>query len=253
MTDVSFHSFEQPIRAVVIGATGGIGAAFVAHLAQHEAVESIIALSRSEFTYEGDGQEKLSTHSIDITDEASIQNAAAYVADSMTPNLIITSVGILHNDEGLAPEKALKELSAAHFKKNFAINVIGPSLVLKHFTPLLPRNERSVVATLSARVGSISDNQIGGWHAYRASKAAMNMMTKGAAIEVARKFKQACIIGLHPGTVDTNLSKPFQSNVADKKLFTSEFSAASLLNVIDAVSPQNSGSLFAWDGKVIPF
>ena len=158
--------------------------------------------------------------------------------------------GILH-DEGLTPEKSLRDLSAEKFQRIFEVNTVTPALIAKHFLPKLNREQTSIFAALSARVGSISDNQLGGWYAYRASKAALNMIIKNAAIEIGRRNKQAIIVGLHPGTVDSNLSKPFQGNVADGKLFTPEYSAEKLLDVLENLSPEQTGKCFAWDGQEI--
>lgn len=135
----------------------------------------------------------------------------------------------------------------------YAINAIGPALIAKHMLPLLPRARKSVFAALSARVGSIADNRLGGWHGYRASKAALNQLIRTCAIEMAIKNKRAICVTLHPGTVDTRLSQPFQSGLAPERLFTPEVSAARLLDVIDALTPAHSGQLFAWDGQPIPF
>jgi NAD(P)-dependent dehydrogenase (short-subunit alcohol dehydrogenase family) len=123
---------------------------------------------------------------------------------------------------------------------------------MKHFAPLMPRDRRAAFAALSARVGSIGDNRLGGWHSYRASKAALNMLLRNLAVELARSHPQAVVAGLHPGTVDTGLSRPFQKGVADGKLFTPEFSAASLMAVLDGLTPADSGGFFAWDGVRIP-
>ena len=134
----------------------------------------------------------------------------------------------------------------------FAVNTIGPALVLKHFAPLLPRTGRSVIALLSARVGSISDNRLGGWYGYRASKAALNQLVRTASIEVARSRRDAVIVGLHPGTVETPLSAPFRGNVSPGKLFTPRVSAAHLLTAIEGLTPADSGKCFAWDGSEVP-
>ena len=123
----------------------------------------------------------------------------------------------------------------------------------KHFIPLLRKQQKSVLAALSARVGSISDNNLGGWYSYRASKSALNMLLKTTSIEVARRNKTASVIGLHPGTVDTGLSKPFQANVKPEKLFTPEFAAECILKNIDKATAETSGSVFAWDGSPIPY
>ena len=140
----------------------------------------------------------------------------------------------------------------ASFERVFRVNSFGPALVAKHFIPIMPRKRRGVLAMLSARVGSISDNQIGGWHAYRASKAALNMLVRNYAIEQRRRNEQFIAVSLHPGTVDTGLSKPFQSNVPGDKLFTPDQSAAYLLDVIENLSPEHSGKAFDWAGIEIP-
>jgi NAD(P)-dependent dehydrogenase (short-subunit alcohol dehydrogenase family) len=133
----------------------------------------------------------------------------------------------------------------------FAVNAIGPALVAKHFVPLLPNEDRCVFAALSARVGSITDNRLGGWYGYRASKAALNMLIKTLAIELARTRPEAICVALHPGTVDTGLSKPFQKGVASDRLFSTDSTAAQLLEVIERLEPDQSGRCFAWDGAEI--
>jgi NAD(P)-dependent dehydrogenase (short-subunit alcohol dehydrogenase family) len=135
----------------------------------------------------------------------------------------------------------------------FRLNTIGPALVAKHFLPLLAKDRKSVFAAISARVGSIEDNHLGGWYAYRASKAALNMVIKTLSIELARRNTNALCVGLHPGTVDTPLSTPFQSGVPEAKLFSAARSARHLLTVLDNLTPENSGCLYAWDGSQIPF
>jgi len=137
-------------------------------------------------------------------------------------------------------------------ERSYRINAIGPALVAKHFLPLLTRERKAMFAALSARVGSIEDNQLGGWHAYRASKAALNMLLKTLSIELARQNPTAICVGLHPGTVDTRLSGPFQRGVPEGKLFSPQKSARHLLNVLDTLSPEQSGQIFAWDGQRIP-
>ena len=187
---------------------------------------------------------------IDYTDEASIEAAAALASKDSPLDIVMVATGLLHDGE-LMPEKSLKELSAEKFQRLFNVNTILPALIAKHFLPKLNRDHRSLFAVLSARVGSISDNQLGGWYAYRTSKAALNMIIKNAAIEMSRRNKQAIIVGLHPGTVDSNLSQPFQGNIADGKLFTPAFSAIKMLAVLESLTPGDSGRCFAWDGKEI--
>lgn len=238
------QTFEKPIRAAIIGASGGIGSALTHKLAEAENVEKIYAFSRSNPAWDNP---KITASAIDITDESTIEKAAQSVDGPL--HLILVTTGLLHADT-LSPEKALKELEIENFQKSFAVNTFGPALVAKHFLPLIPKEERSVFAAMSARVGSISDNKIGGWYAYRAAKTALNMLLKTTAIEIGRRYKQAAIIGLHPGTVDTALSKPFQ-NFVQHEIFTPDQAADYLLQVIDKTQPQDTGKIFAWDGEEI--
>lgn len=165
-------------------------------------------------------------------------------------DLVIVATGLLH-DDAKGPEKALTDLDPTWLARTFAINAIGPAIVAKHFLPLLPADRRAVFAVLSARVGSIGDNKLGGWYGYRASKAALNMFVRTASIELARTRPRGIIVGLHPGTVDTQLSKPFQRNVAPGKLFTPATAAAHLLDVIDALKRPDSGNCLDWSGETI--
>ena len=223
--------------AVVIGASGGIGAAMVRRLEASGRFAVVHALSRS-------GTE------LDLADEASIVAAAARVGQGPAPTLVFIATGVLHH--GFEPERSWRALQADHLLRDFRVNAVGPALVARHFLPLLPRDRRAVFAALSARVGSIGDNRLGGWHSYRASKAALNMILRNLAIELARTHPQAVVAGLHPGTVDTGLSEPFQKGVKPEKLFTAESSAERLLAVMDALTPADSGRVFAWDGQPIP-
>lgn len=163
---------------------------------------------------------------------------------------MIVASGILQGGNA-APEKSWRALSADGLACYFAVNAAGPALVAKHFLPLLPREGRSVFAALSARVGSIGDNRLGGWYGYRASKAALNMLVKTLAIELARTRRQAICVALHPGTVNTGLSAAFQHGVAPEKLFAPQRSAGHLLDVIANLTPADSGGCFAWDGSRI--
>ena len=236
------------MRAVIIGASGGIGAALVGQLASRADCEQVYALSRKPAA----DSDKVRALRIDFDQEDSIAAAASEVGNEGAPDLVIVSTGILSDDTGLMPEKSYRQQSSEAFEKVFQINTIGPALIAKHFLPIMPRKQRAVFAALSARVGSISDNRIGGWHAYRASKAALNMLIKNYAIEQARRNEAFIAVGLHPGTVDTGLSKPFQSGVPDKQLFSAEQSAAYLLTVIDGLTPSDSGKVFDWAGKEVP-
>ena len=187
---------------------------------------------------------------INYQDETSIEESALVASKDKPIDMVIIATGILHEGK-LMPEKSLKDLSAEKLQRLFEVNTIVPLLIAKHFLPKLSRETRSIFATLSARVGSISDNQLGGWYSYRASKAALNMIIKNIAIEISRFNKKAIIVGLHPGTVDSNLSKPFQGNVPYGKLFTPEYSTQKLLEVLTSLTSKQSGKCFAWDGKEI--
>lgn len=226
--------------AVVIGASGGIGAAIAEAIAEEAAFDVVHCFARR---FDG-------PHRLDITDEASIAAAAATVSAGPPPELIIVATGKLHDGER-GPEKALKELDADWLAQILAVNAIGPALVAKHFLPLMPKAGRTIFAALSARVGSISDNRMGGWHGYRASKAALNQLIRTSAIEEKRRNPSSIVVALHPGTVDTPLSKPFQGNVRPGQLFTPDRAAVQLLDVIDGLKPPDSGKLFAWDGAEV--
>jgi len=227
--------------AVIFGANGGIGSAVVDALEKDSRFDQIIRLSRS-----GHGPVP-----VDLTSEASIKDAAAWMtANAIRPSLIFVATGLLHDDQR-GPEKSLRQLDSDWLLKNYQVNAVGPALVAKYFLPLMDRKGISRFAALSARVGSISDNRLGGWYGYRASKAALNMMIRNLAIEWSRKNDRSIIVALHPGTVDTALSEPFQGNVPPEKLFDSSRAARQLLDVLDALNPADSGKVFAWDGSEI--
>lgn len=231
--------------AMVIGANGGIGAALVAGLAASGQYDRVIAAARSVPTGLPNG---VDYQPIDIADPASIEAAAAH-SDAPLARVIVAT-GLLHDQRG-GPERSLRDLDADRLAHLFAINTIGPALALKHFAPLLSRDMPAAIACISARVGSISDNRLGGWYGYRASKAALNQIVRTAAIELARSRPQAVCVALHPGTVDTGLSKPFQRGVPAEKLFTAAYSAERLLAVLDGLTPAQTGRIFAWDGSEI--
>jgi NAD(P)-dependent dehydrogenase (short-subunit alcohol dehydrogenase family) len=227
--------------AVVIGATGGIGQALTAQLRTDARFAHTLALSRQ--------VAGPSSIPIDITDEASIEAAARAVAAFDVPlRLVIVACGFLHG-HGHTPEKALRQLNAAHLQHAFAVNVIGPALVMKHFLPLLAPQGKSAFAALSARVGSIADNSLGGWYSYRTCKAALNQMLHTAAIELKRSRPHALCVALHPGTVDTGLSSPFAKTGLEVQ--TPAQSAQRLLAVLDDLSPDASGGFFDQMGRVV--
>lgn len=187
----------------------------------------------------------------DLTDEDSIARAVeAMRADP--PEWVIVATGVLTLPDGTGPERTLKRLDPSAMAEVLSLNTIGPALIAKHILPLMPRDRRFVFAALSARVGSISDNGLGGWHSYRASKAALNMLLKNFALEMARTHKQGVIAGLHPGTVDSALSEPFHSNLPDGQLTEPSEAAANLIEVLSNLTPEDSGAVFDFAGKRVP-
>ncbi|MBX7531334.1 SDR family NAD(P)-dependent oxidoreductase [Qipengyuania sp. 1XM1-15A] len=225
-------------RAVVVGASGGIGATLADLLEQGGA--EVHRLSRS----------VLGEAHLDLEDEQSIADAATRIGAAGDVDLVLVATGFLHEGKS-GPEKDWRQIDPAMLARNFAINATGPALVAKHFLPLLPDEGRAGFAALAARVGSIGDNRLGGWYSYRASKAALVMLIRTLSVELARKKPDAFCAALHPGTVDTALSKPFQRNVPEGKLFTPEYSAERLLAVLENLGPEQSGRQFAWDGEEI--
>jgi len=258
MTDIPLTRFEGPVNVMVQGASRGIGAALCAALGASPSVAHVVATSREPDESEAlaavrrDIGDRLLAVPLDVTSEPSIQTAARAVADRLeTLSLIINCAGLLHDSEWLQPERRLSEVAPDALQRSFAVNALGPLLVAKHFAGLLPRRERAVFASLSARVGSIGDNRLGGWYAYRASKAAQNMLTKNLSIELPRRHRGTLVVALHPGTVDTGLSAPFQSRVPDEQLFDAPRAARQLLEVIDGLTMDDNGGFFAWDGQPI--
>ncbi len=248
---ILLDSFGTGLNAAIVGARDGIGGALADALESSPAVQQVFRLSRSRPT--PDRQDGSWLH-LDLEDEATIADAAASVkARAGSIHLLIVATGLLHDDQGLRPEKTWRAITGPAMEAAFRINATGPALVAKHFLPLLAKERKAVFAALSARVGSLEDNQLGGWYAYRASKAALNMLIKSLSIELARVNPTALCVGLHPGTVDTALSKPFQSGVPQAKLFSPEQSARYLLAVLDGLTSEGTGRQYAWDGQVIPF
>lgn len=241
-TVAELASFSAPLRALVFGASGGVGAALVSELAANPRVADVHAASR----------QATAPWRFTLEDEASIAAVATAAASAGPLDLVIVATGMLH-EAGLQPEKSWRSLDPSALARSFAINAIGPALIAKHTLGLLRRDAKAVFACLSARVGSLEDNRLGGWHAYRASKAALNMLLRNFAIELQQRNPRAVCVALHPGTVDTRMSRPFQSAVPADKLFTPERSARAVLKVIDRLTPADSGRVWAWDGQPIPF
>jgi NAD(P)-dependent dehydrogenase (short-subunit alcohol dehydrogenase family) len=225
-------SVDSHAIAVVIGARGGIGHALAEQIQRDGAFAQVVRLHRPQF---------------DLTNEASIAAAAAALPTGDL-RLVINAAGILHNG-AYQPEKNLRQLDGEWLARTFAVNAIGPALVFKHFLPRLPREGRAVVATLSARVGSIGDNRLGGWYGYRASKAAVNQFVRTAAIELRRTHPDALCVALHPGTVRTGLSAPFTQ--AGQELHAPEVAARHLLAVIEKLTADDNGSFYDWRGNPI--
>lgn len=240
-----WQDHDAAIRAAVFGSGGGIGQAIIQGLAAHAGVRSVLAYGRRDDFAE---TEKVSYAILDILDDSALRAAAAATNEPL--DLIIVASGTLHS-EAYKPERRLKDIDADAMLEVLRINTVAPALIAKHFLPLLDRKRPTVFAALSARVGSIGDNRLGGWVSYRSSKAALNMVLKTLAIEHARTRPSSTILGLHPGTVDTALSEPFSGNVPEGKLFSPAQSAGYLLDVIAGADPADSGSVLAWDGQRI--
>jgi NAD(P)-dependent dehydrogenase (short-subunit alcohol dehydrogenase family) len=237
-------------RAVIFGASGGIGRALAEQLAQSGNYREIFAGGRSLPTF---ASPAILPFIFDLQDEASIAKAAQEIGASGSIDLAIIATGVLQTGAPQMPEKSYSAIDAAAMAEVFAINTIGPALIAKHMLPLMRRDARATFAVLSARVGSIGDNRAGGWHSYRASKAALNMLVRNFAIEVGRRNPLGIVVGVHPGTVDTALSQPFQRSVSPEKLFTPSQSASHIIDVLNGLTQQDTGGLFAWDGAAIPF
>lgn len=255
----SLTSFPRPVTALVAGASRGIGLSFVRQLASGGRVRRVWAGCRdpeqaTALAELAAGNDAVRLVRLDVTDEESLAAAAAAVGAENEPlDLVINCAGILHRPGGPTPERRLADVRADWLMEAFAVNGAGPLLLAKHLEPLLPRRERAVFASLSARVGSIGDNRLGGWYAYRASKAAQNMLIRTLSIELARRARGAICVALHPGTTDTELSRPFQGGVPESKLFTAERAVEQLLRVIDGLGPGDNGRFIAWNGERIPW
>jgi NAD(P)-dependent dehydrogenase (short-subunit alcohol dehydrogenase family) len=246
---VEISSFRSGANVAVIGASGGIGKSICRSLAASGAVKIVHALSRTKTLYDS---HLVHPYEIDLLDEASIEDAAQRAYSAGELDLVIIATGILHCDD-IQPEKKLRDINAANMLEVLQLNTVGPALVAKHFLPKMHRRHKTVFAALSARVGSIEDNRLGGWLSYRASKAALNMTMKTLAIEHARRCPDAIVVSLHPGTVATALSEPFRSRVPPAQLFDPDTSASYLLSVIDGLTHADTGGFFAWDGSRVQF
>ena len=231
------QSLPTGYRALVLGASGAIGGALAAQLRGDPCCATVLALGRA------------STPAVDFDASDSIAAAADSLRTQGPWHLVLVATGMLQGPTG-HPEKRLADLRAGHMAASFAVNTIGPALALAHFAPQLARGERSLVAVLSAKVGSIGDNRLGGWYSYRASKAALNMLLKTASIEVARTHPQAVLAALHPGTVNSALSAPFNGAEIGRP---APDAAEDLLRVLDGLSAEATGGFYAYSGEQLPW
>ena len=240
--------------ALIVGAGQGIGLEFVRQLLTSDRVDRIYATYRSPSLELGAlTDSRLHCFQMDITDELQIAAVVEKIqTETSALHTIINCVGVLH-DGAMQPEKSLRHLNAEQLLHYFQVNSIGAAMLSKHIQPLLKHRNRAIFATISAKVGSIGDNELGGWYGYRASKAALNMFMKTVAIEYRRTCPTTIVVTLHPGTTDTQLSRPFQRNVAPEKLFSVDRTVGQLMTVLDRLTQDDSGEFFSWDGSRLPW
>ncbi|MEI1373032.1 SDR family oxidoreductase [Nostoc sp. UHCC 0926] len=256
---MSFIDEINPVYALIVGANRGIGLGFVKKLLEDDRITKVYATYRQPesasdlIALAGEHSQRLICLEMDITDELQIVEAVQKIHTQVDKlHLVVNCVGLLHEDT-LQPEKSLRQINSENLLRYFQINSVGAVLLAKHLLPLFRHGERSVLATISAKLGSIGDNQLGGWYGYRASKAALNMLMRTAAIEYKRSCPKALIVTLHPGTTDTRLSRPFQRNVPAEQLFSVERTVTQLLAVIEQLQEGDSGQFFSWNGSRLPW
>jgi len=245
------HSFGNDVSAAVIGASGGIGSELVEALCKLPSVTRIYAFSRTKPQF---SNPKIFASTIDLEKENTVAAAAGAIgAENSALDIVIVASGILHKQGFLAPERSLKDVDPESLSAAFRVNTAGPLLIAKHFHPLLPKTKKSVFAALSARVGSIEDNHLGGWYSYRVSKAGLNMGIKTLSVELTRLRPLATCVGLHPGTVATKLSEPFLGRAHKGHVFTPDVASTNLLQVISTLNQKDSGFVLDWSGKRVPY
>ena len=256
---MAFGNTLNSANTLIVGASQGIGLGFVKRLLQDDRIAKVYATYRQLesanelISLANQYSDKLVGLSLDITEESQIAEVVQRIkAEVNKLNLVINCVGILHDDT-FQPEKSLKQINSENLLRYFQVNSIGSILLAKHLLPLFRHSENSVFASISAKLASIGDNEIGGWYGYRASKTALNMFMRTAAIEYGRSCPKTLIVTLHPGTTDTRLSRPFQRNVPPEKLFSVELCVIQLLSVIDQLQDGDSGKFFSWDGSELPW
>lgn len=244
---------------LVIGGNRGIGEGFVHQLMSRSDVESLFVTYRCRETAQNLFNlvdlypQKIIPLEVDVTQEGAIASSSKTIQSHVDKlHLVINCVGILH-EENLFPEKSLKHINSDNLLRYFQVNTIPTALWAKHLIPLFKHSEKTIFAIISAKVGSIEDNRLGGWYGYRTSKAALNMLIKNIAIEYNRIVKNTTVVALHPGTTDTNLSQPFQANVSPEKLFSVERCTQQLLSIINHLTPENNGQFVNWDGNILPW
>lgn len=247
------------INALIVGATQGIGLGFVRSLLADDRVEKLFCTYRDQATasellsLQSDQPERVVCLKLDVTEESDITAAAERIQQTAGElHLALYCVGVLHEGE-LSPEKSLRDLNAPDLLYSFHVNSIGAALVAKHLAGLFDRRTPSLFAAISAKVGSIGDNGLGGWYGYRASKAALNMFMKTTAIEYKRRCPSTIVVSLHPGTTDTRLSKPFQGNVPEEQLFSVERTVGLLTDVMSRLKLEDSGEFYSWNGSRLPW
>lgn len=242
-------SFPAGGMAVVVGAEGAMGSALLAQMQARPEFAMVRGFSRNGLPASAAGGSAVGA--LDVCSESSIAEAARVASATHLPlRLFINATGFLHG-EGYLPEKSWRQIDPGHMARSFAVNTIGPALLLKHFLPLLAREGKAVFAMMSAKVGSIGDNRLGGWYSYRASKAALNQIVRTAAVELARRQRESICIALHPGTVNSRLSSPFRKEGLD--VSTPEAAAARLLTVLDRLQAADNGGFLDHSGKSLPW
>lgn len=254
----SADAARSPMRWLVTGASSGIGLAVCQTLLEADPDSQLVAVARGAtrsdplLALQHSHPGRLQLVDVDLADAAAMARLGKLLEQGDGLDRVFHAAGLLHG-EGLAPEKSLQQVNAAALQRSFALNAMAPILLLQAVLPALRDAAAPVFASLSARVGSISDNRLGGWYAYRASKAAQNQLLKTAAIELRRSLPALRVVMLHPGTVDTPLSAPFQRGVPGHKLFSPAHAAGQLLQIVEGLGPDDSGRFIAWDGSDIPW
>jgi len=232
--------------ALVFGAGSAISQALMPHFLE---AYRVITVSRSPQPSAGSGE---AHYTCDYTEPDLLRLAAQVSADWGSVSLVFCALGLLHS-EVVTPEKKLSDLSERQLENYFRVNSVIPALILKACVPLMPKSEASKAVFLSAKIAGISDNRLGGWYGYRASKAALNMLLKTASLELARSHRRLCLVALHPGTTESPLSAPFTASLPPERLFSPETTANRLWRVIESLGPEDSGRFLHWDGSDLPW